>query len=280
MPSNRSPQSRGIPSTSTSERLAEALPVPNAFSLAQPGARAGLAVATTIAAIESRETDTSALVNRTPIAVQIALRLRAQILDRRYAPGERLNEVQIANEFGTSRGPVREGILRVAQDGLLELRPNRGAYVPNPQPDEVADLVEVRYFLDALAARLAASRVTSAAIDGLMAVQQSIVAWQQDHAEDPYPVGIDLHAAIARTTGNNYFTAIIETLGSRLGLVRGQARRDSSRTELANREHAEILRAIAQRDPDKAEAAMRQHDSSAAAFMVAPSAARAMTSPP
>src|SRR6185312_12097300 len=100
-------------------------------------------------------------------ADQAEAALRDQILSGHRAPGDRLNEVEIAAELGVSRGPLREAMQRLARDGLVVVQPHRGSYVRNLEPDEIVELYDVRIALECAAARLAAERRTDADVTAL-----------------------------------------------------------------------------------------------------------------
>ena len=88
--------------------------------------------------------------------------LRAAIIGGEYAPGERLRAEARAARFGTSRTPVREALMLLEGDGLVEIEPRRGAVVRSFDPADLVDLYEVRALLEARAAGLAAARIAPA----------------------------------------------------------------------------------------------------------------------
>ena len=79
-----------------------------------------------------------------------------------YAPGSKLDEVVLAEEFGVSRTPVREALIQLAPMGLIELRPRRGAIVAKVGPQRLWEMFEVMAELEAMCARLASRRMTEA----------------------------------------------------------------------------------------------------------------------
>jgi DNA-binding transcriptional MocR family regulator len=89
---------------------------------------------------------------------RVVERLRHQILSGVLAPGQRLNEIAIANEYGISRGPAREASQRLASEGLVRVMERRGAFVVSISADELRELYEVRSGLESFGARLAAKR--------------------------------------------------------------------------------------------------------------------------
>ena len=86
--------------------------------------------------------------------------IRDAIIDGRLAPGERLKEVELATELGISRTPVREALLVLQTEGLVEAVPNRGATVRAHTAEDLDDLYQLRALLEGYAARRAATRIT------------------------------------------------------------------------------------------------------------------------
>lgn len=95
--------------------------------------------------------------NASLVAVEV---IREAIMDGRLAPGQRLKEEELARELGISRTPVREALLILQTDGLVEASPNRGATVRSYDLDDLGDLYMLRAALEGVAARLAAERAT------------------------------------------------------------------------------------------------------------------------
>ncbi|SEE29432.1 GntR family transcriptional regulator [Ruania alba] len=83
-------------------------------------------------------------VRKRTLSSVITSQLRQRITDGTYPPGSQLNEVEIAKQFSTSRGPVREGMQRLVQEGLLVSHPHRGVFVPVLTYDDVKDLLLAR----------------------------------------------------------------------------------------------------------------------------------------
>lgn len=90
------------------------------------------------------------------LAEQIAARLSERIVSGAYAPGQRVMEQAIADEFAVSRGPVREALRLLEKDGLLTILPRRGAQITQLTADEVKEIFEIRAMLNGLRDRLIA----------------------------------------------------------------------------------------------------------------------------
>src|SRR5512138_1980308 len=86
--------------------------------------------------------------------------LRGRILAGEFSAGERLGEVELAADMGMSRTPVRQALLQLAAEGLVEVAPNRGARVIARSTTELEYVFELRARIEGLAARQAASRAT------------------------------------------------------------------------------------------------------------------------
>ena len=85
--------------------------------------------------------DISLRIERQSLAKQVAERLSDMIVENVLKPGEKLNERSLAQTLHVSRTPLRDGMKLLAGDGLIDLVPNRGAFVANPNPREVEDLL-------------------------------------------------------------------------------------------------------------------------------------------
>ena len=105
--------------------------------------------------------DGDALLSRSASAA-VSEVIREAILDGRLAPGQRLKEEELARELGVSRTPVREALLLLQTDGLVELAPRRGATVRSYAVDDLDDVYQLRAVLEGYAARRAATRISAA----------------------------------------------------------------------------------------------------------------------
>src|SRR5436309_6049543 len=105
--------------------------------------------------------------------------LREEILAERLQPGAELQEVALSEELGVSRGPIREAIGRLAAEGLVTVRPRRGAVVRSLSKDEFLELYQVREALEMMAVRLAVPRLQP---DDFGALEE-LIATMASHAE-------------------------------------------------------------------------------------------------
>lgn len=103
--------------------------------------------------------------------------LKRKIIDMEYQPGQVLNEKQLAEEFHVSRTPVREALLKLSGDKLVDIVPRMGTYISKIDIMNIKYVYETKKNLEALAAELAAQRATQVEIDELFKIIERIKAY-------------------------------------------------------------------------------------------------------
>jgi DNA-binding GntR family transcriptional regulator len=195
--------------------------------------------------------------------------LRSEIMAGRLVPGERIRPEAVAAHLGLSRMPVREALRQLDAEGLITLRPNRGAVVTQLDRDSVAEIYEMRAVLEGLCARHAAARANLADVEELDALVQAMrrvttdpLRWVERHEE---------------------FHARLCTLGGRLRAA-GEARRlrlllrpslsafaaQNRDPEALGHEHDVIVDALRDRDGARAEQLAIAHVMANAAELLGP----------
>ncbi|RSM74843.1 GntR family transcriptional regulator [Actinoplanes sp. ATCC 53533] len=186
--------------------------------------------------------------------------LRAAILRGEYAPRQRLIENELVERYGTSRFVLRNALTRLANEGLVELQPNRGARVREISVDEAIEITEIRRAVEGLAAARAAERITDAEIAELRALgaQMTAVVNQADMLRYS-ELNAQLHATVRSIARHASAKTIIEQLNGQM--VRHQFRLSlmPGRPSVSLPEHLAIIEAVCARDPARAEDAMRTH---------------------
>lgn len=181
------------------------------------------------------------------------------ILNGDYAPGQRLDEVSMAQRFAVSRTPVREALKQLAALDLVELRPHRGAVVAGLQPSRLFELFEAMGEIEAACARLAAERLSEAERAAVEAAWASCdAALQANDIERIHATNVAFHAAIYAGAHNQFLAEAARMLRRKLApLARFQLQSD--RTDQSAREHRDIMAALRARRSSEAERAMRHH---------------------
>ena len=179
--------------------------------------------------------------------------LRDEIMGDRLPPGTELSEVALSRELAVSRGPIREAIGRLAAEGLVTVRPRRGAEVRSITPEELIDSYQVREALEVLAVRLAVPGIT----DAELAELDELVDRMSEHAKngavgDFFAANVAFHELLCELSGNKKLLEVHRRLAGEIG--RFQARTLALRGSLDGSvtEHRAIMAAIRLRDADKA----------------------------
>ncbi len=186
--------------------------------------------------------------------------LRTEILTGKVAPGEPLIEAQLSADLGVSKTPVREALIRLQRDGLVEIAPYRGARVTRPSLGDVKQAVEVRMWIETQVAREIARAPSP---DLLRELGANIAETQAALDRDDYDAFVEavrrFSDLLLEAHGNRYAMQVVESLRNILSLISSAFRRSPGTMRQSIDEHRAILAALAGRDPGRAEAATRGH---------------------
>jgi DNA-binding GntR family transcriptional regulator len=180
------------------------------------------------------------------------------IISARLAPGTMLTEADLAGTLGLGRMPVREAILRLAQDDLVTIVPRKGSLVAPIRIEDLQKIFELRLALEGLSARVAAERITDdeiAELEALVEDAGDVDAGSEEH------VAVDraFHLAIASATRNEYLQrAVDRALSLALRLLYLSGSQMARVGEIAHEYHA-VIDALRRRDGRAAAAAMQAH---------------------
>lgn len=196
----------------------------------------------------------------------VADRLRADILAGRLRAGEWLRQERLAQELGVSQMPVREALKQLAAEGLVEHEPYRGARVVAFTPEDVEDLYACRAFIEGMAARSAAVRISDQELAELDRIRRVMERCRvPDELREYRELNRRFHRLVIEASGRSYLVRTLAQLWSAFptmlwGNFPGVAASSvPDRDEPDAVEHAEIVVALAARDPDRAERAVRNH---------------------
>ena len=193
---------------------------------------------------------------------QTTIALREAIVTGEIKAGEKLNEPKLANQFQVSRGPLREAIRRLVAMGLVQHIPHVGARVSPIDVDRIVELYEVREALEGMAARLAATHMSSAEIEELRKLLE-IHRQHYENNEGEYMQAegdFDFHYQIIKGSKNSLLTQqLCDELYHLIRMFRFQTSRFKTRSNRALIEHEQLVYAIENRDPSLAEMLMRRH---------------------
>ena len=186
--------------------------------------------------------------------------VRQAIVQLQFRPGNPLSEAEIARQLGVSRQPVREAFIKLAEAGLVEIRPQRGTFVRLISKREVENPRLLREAIEVAIVPKAAAEARPADIAGMDALvedQRSVAASGDNVAF----LRLDeaFHQAIARSADCVDAWRVIEGLKAQMDRVRYLSLPQATPLEVIIDQHRSVVAAIAAHSPERAEAAMREH---------------------
>lgn len=186
--------------------------------------------------------------------------IRNAIVSGHLPPGSPVSERELADTYGISRTPIREILHRLQLNGLVEIYPQRGAFVRRLDPVAIVEIFEVREGIESLAAGLAAERCSLSELNRIQnRFEQLTLTDDPATLESATRMGGELHDAICRWAGNAMLSEVYARLKDQASLIRVLTRRSLEIEESSRLAHLNICKAIGQGQRAAAEEAMRSH---------------------
>ncbi|HUN92601.1 MAG TPA: GntR family transcriptional regulator [Burkholderiaceae bacterium] len=190
---------------------------------------------------------------------EIYERIYAAIGERRLLPGTKLSEEKLARAFHASRTRIREVLMRLSQELIVELRPNRGAYVARPSQEDLRDVFAVRRALERAIAVELAERYSGHPLDAMRDhLDAEARARSVGDRQALARLTGEFHVRLAGTTGNRLYSDSVRRLVALTGLVIAQYDAAAS-SACPEHEHGDIVVAIESGDAQRAEQLMLTH---------------------
>ena len=181
------------------------------------------------------------------------------VMNQRAAPGTKLPEQALSDLFGVHRAVVRKVLQRLAHDHIVELRPNRGAIVAMPSPEETRQIFEARRALEAALVRMAVRNAKKADIAELRRHLKEEHAAMHRYAQPEWArLASSFHLRVARLARNPILERYLTELMSRCSLIVALYEPPGN-ASCEHDEHAEVVDAIARGDADTAVRLMEEH---------------------
>jgi len=201
------------------------------------------------------------LLRENSLAMLAQRELERRIVSGELAVGTKLNEVDIANALGVSRGPVREAFRALDQAGLVRVEKNRGVLVRQLSLEEASEVYEVRAALEGLIGRLAAQRIDADELEQLRAIVKKMAALDKSRkAEAYFALNLEFHELVARAARNQSLLTHYRRVVNELDLYRRETlTRSSDVIPVSTREHEAIVSALAKGDEKAAERLLVEH---------------------
>lgn len=186
--------------------------------------------------------------------------IRDDILSGKYKDREELKETAIGEEMGVSRTPVREAFRQLELEGLIEIIPNKGAYVTGITVKDVQDIYAIRSLLEGLAARWACEHITHEQVE---AMEENIYLAKfhaaKGHNEQLADLDNQFHDILYTACNSKLLEHQLRDFHQYVIRIRRMTLSNKRRGEASNLEHEQLLEAIKSNDPDLAERVACQH---------------------
>lgn len=180
------------------------------------------------------------------------------ILGGMLKPGDRIVETELSDRLGISRAPLREALRDLANTGLVELRPGRGAYVAKPTADTMEQMVVFRAMIEGTAMRLLAGRQDAAALERLQAACDAVA---QAHAQGDDALFLarhwEFHRALCEESGNRFLLQSLDTVSKLIRLYNRMAVGQSIDASAVVRNNKAFMQVLRDGNPTEAEELLR-----------------------
>lgn len=191
---------------------------------------------------------------------RIRIAVEQEILSGAWPPGSAIDEKALAAQFKTSRTPVREALLVLATQGLVQIAPRSGIYVRKATPAELVATLEALSELESIVASLAARRATGEQCKELEAALTKASACAEAQDRRGYEkANAVLHELIYKASGNPVLVEQLRSVRRTLAAYRQRSMDKPGRLKASDKEHRTIVQAIRDGDAAAAARAMHQH---------------------
>ena len=191
---------------------------------------------------------------------ELTERLRGLITAGELPPGGKINERELCERFGVSRTPLRESLKVLASEGLVTLRPNRGAIVSALTLAELEEVFPVMGALEALSGEIACRHIVDAEIAEIRRLHVEMVEhWRRGELPAYFRLNQRIHEAILEATRNETLKGLYRSLSGRLISARYIANMSAERWAQAVAEHEAILAALTARDAERLATILKEH---------------------
>jgi DNA-binding GntR family transcriptional regulator len=172
----------------------------------------------------------------------------------------RLDERQLAQDFGVSRTPVREAMAQLEREGFVRSVPRRGIYVVRKTRIEVIEMITAWAALESMAARLITEHASK---EDIAALRKMFATFEDGalraHLDEYSEANIEFHQSIIRMSGNSVLISLAENLFTHMRMIRRKTIAEKDRVERSIRDHMNIIEALEARDTARAEELVRDH---------------------
>lgn len=194
------------------------------------------------------------------LASKVFQKIEKDILDGTFRTGENLTEVKLCERFGVSRTPVREALFQLEQEGLVEIKHNKGAVVVGISEKDIEDIYTIRMHVEGLASKWATERITEEEKKQLIEVVELEMFYaSRDNIEQCRTLDHSFHDGLYAASRSKPLRNTLRSFHNYIGRARANSFKTGDRIKVAAAEHKAILDAIIAGDGDLAEALTKEH---------------------
>lgn len=187
-------------------------------------------------------------------------KVREDILNGKYATGDKIVEAKLAEELGVSRTPVREALKQLELDGLVESLPNRGVIVKGITDQDIEDIYSIRLAIEAIAARWSIERIEPDEVDQLKEIYDLMEFYaSKGDVDKSFELNTRFHETLFKATKSRYLEHVLKDFQLFIKSTRNESLKSDGRLDTALAEHKVILNAYLNKDTDAAVKAITTH---------------------
>jgi len=214
------------------------------------------------------ESNDQKILKKKVLSEQIKEQLIAELMNKKYAPGDKLVESAIAKRFGVSQAPVREAIKGLAEMGFVTIEPYKGTTVRSMSKEDIWETLTVRAALESLAASITAEKITPEQVSELeRLVDEMVEAAKAGDSALREKINLKLHDEIIRISGHKLIMRLSNSLRFASWSQTTGTFTTMDTVEIASR-HKKLIEPLKNRDPEGAAKAMREHIEASARSML------------
>ena len=192
------------------------------------------------------------------VGLAVYEKLRVKAISHDFLPGERLNEVELAKEFGVSRTPLREALNRLTTEGFLRSIPGKGFFFRELDPKEIFDLYELRAAIEVAAVQLAVQRASTEEVNALARMVEDASAHEDCGVSDLIAADEAFHTRLIALAGNSEMSRVIHNINARIQFVRW-INVDKFSKRAMHKDHRAVIQALRQRDAESCAGLLQKH---------------------
>lgn len=191
---------------------------------------------------------------------QVFQAIREDILKGKYKENEELREATLGKELGVSRTPVREALRQLELEGLVNIIPNKGAYVTGISEKDVCDIYKIRSMLEGLCVRWAAENITQEQLDELDEILM-LTEYYLERGKSEQLAELDgkFHHVLYEASKSRIMEHVLSDFHKYVQMARRNSVKTEERARKSLEEHREILDAIRKKDVERAEQLANAH---------------------